>query len=187
MERSFKAGLEKEIAKHEWSSLHSFHGSSDDLPDAIRALVYAESIDEAEAAYWRLDNVTILQGRLSQSSAAVASSLTCGLHSASGPGRSYILDLLAQISGGYEDHVDIESVGPISRQICMEGIIAGFDTYCAILNSEGNSSCVDLVLMCGLFDLELRSKAVDTLRRMLHVDDFPEIRDLISVSLVELT
>jgi hypothetical protein len=178
--------LDDEMSKHAWDSLRSFRGSSTTLPDAIRSLVRADSDDEADAAYWAIDNVTLVQGRLSQSSVAVAASLVAGLGVSTRLAKGYIIDLLAQISGGYDDHVDLASVGPVSWSDCMREIAEGFDVYLTMLDVEGNSSCVDLILMCATFDPALRARAVETFQHILSSGDFPDIQDLVAASLAEL-
>lgn len=59
--------LNAEIARHDWRSVRSFHGDGSLLPLAVRRLVLAESRDAAWQAYWGIDNVAMVDGRLSQS------------------------------------------------------------------------------------------------------------------------
>lgn len=177
---------EQALNKWDWSSLRSFGGRSESLTDAIRALICAESSDAANRAYWQIDNVTMIQGRLSQSSQAVASCLVASLPSASAWSLPLALDLLAQISGGYENHVDADQVGPASRAGCMSEIVAGFDFYCRSLRDEGNSSAIDLILMCALFDISLRDAAIEEFKSSLDLFGESPVRGLIEASLEEL-
>jgi hypothetical protein len=176
--------MEVELARHDWDSLRTFAGNGSGLPNAIRALVRAQSRDEAEHAYRRLDNV--IQGRLSQSSSAVASCLVHGLFVATDVGRDFILDLLAEISGGYDDHVDEELVGPVSRQDCMREIARGFPLYCEVLEAGGNPSSIDLILMCGHADPQLRGRAAYVLGAALTNRAVAKYHQLIATSLAEL-
>lgn len=90
-----------------------FRGQFVRVSAVIRALVDAGTVEESEREYWLIDNATLVQGRLSQSSAAVAAVPLCGLKNSSGWSRICILDLLAEIADGCDDHVDVMLVGPV--------------------------------------------------------------------------
>lgn len=177
--------MEIELSRHDWLELRCFAASAAGLRDAVRDLVYADSREAASAAVARINNVTIVQGRLSQSSVAVAACLVQGLSVAVGPAREAIVDLLAEISGGYDDHVDLALVGPISYQDCIQEISLAFPVYCELVEL-GNPSAIDLVLMCGLNVLGLRARAEFVLAAASGIQGLGQHRDLLLDSLQDL-
>ncbi|MER7997806.1 hypothetical protein [Streptomyces sp. NPDC095613] len=171
---------------YDWSALRCFAGSAAGLPAAVRDLLSAATGATAEEAYWRIDGVALVQGRLSESCMAVCAVLVNGLPGATEHGRRQALDLLAQISGGYEEHVDSAAVGPVSYAACMREIVRGFPLYRERVETDLDASCVDLVLMCGLADERLRDAAVRVLERALDAASDRDVRELIANSLGDL-
>ena len=69
MKRQSRPGSERlvsELSRHDWSGLRSFIGDASFVPNAIMALASARSETEAMNAYWRIDNVVMVDGRLSE-------------------------------------------------------------------------------------------------------------------------
>ncbi|WP_344284550.1 hypothetical protein [Streptomyces hebeiensis] len=169
---------------YDWAALRCFAGSAAGLPAAVRDLLSAATGATAEEAYWRIDGVALVQGRLSESCTAVCAELVSGLPGATEHGRRQALD--PQISGGYEEHVDSAVVGPVSYAACMREIVRGFPLYRERVETDLDASCVDLILMCGLADDGLRGEAVRVLERALDAASDGDVRELIANSLEDL-
>lgn len=178
--------LTAELDKYEWSILRSFVGGAAGLPKSIRMLVLARSEEEAEIAERGIENVALVQGRLSECVPPLTSCLVTGLDFAEGSGLSRILDLLATIAGGYDDHVDIESVGPVSVRDCVRRMEGKIDFYVKGLKESGNPSCVDILLMCGIYDESVRGYVSDVFHSALELRSCSKITDLIEASLEDL-
>lgn len=178
--------VDAEIGRYDWSALKSFHGDASALPAAVKALVAAEEDEPAKRAYWRIDNVALIQGRLSECAAPVVSCLVAGLPQARGSGRAEILDLLATISGGYDDHVDVERVGPVSVADCVHRMIPALPLFVDELWRTGNASCVDLLLMCGIYAEGCRARVREILEAALRLGSCGGVKDLIEASLADL-
>jgi hypothetical protein len=178
--------LRAEIERHDWSTVKSFLGDASMLPSAIQALVFAHSDDDARAAYWRIDNVAIIQGRLSGSVAPLTSCLLVGLPIATEFSRAYVFDLLAVIAGGYDDHVDSATVGPISAKDCVRQMAQQLPVFVDELIHRGNSSCVDILLMCAIYDRTLREQVAGAFLEALQSPACARIADLIENSLADL-
>ncbi|UOX90827.1 hypothetical protein MUY14_09435 [Amycolatopsis sp. FBCC-B4732] len=71
--RSRWVSMEIELARHNWAELRIFADSAT-LPDAVRALVAAKDQKSAKAAYWRIDDVVLLDGCLTEAAPVVATS-----------------------------------------------------------------------------------------------------------------
>lgn len=151
--------MEIEISRHDWSALSTFEGDGADLPDALRRLAAARTTAEARTACWEIDNVVVIQGRLSQSAAAVVSCLMHSLVTAAPPARDEIISLIASLASGYEDHVDIGLVGPVSLADIRQEVARGFVFFTELLESTGHAGCIELVAICGLTDPLLRERA----------------------------
>lgn len=179
--------LERELASHDWGSLKTFSANSDLLPTVIRSLVSGRSPEEVESAYTAITGgLALSQGRLAQSAEALSSVLSAVLGVCSGASRDATIDVLAEISGGHEDHVDSQMVGPVSWSRCMKDISNNFSLYCEILESEGNASCVDLILMCEVHDLKFREKAIEVYQGVIDSGKYKDLHVLIKNSLDDL-
>lgn len=180
------SSLTAELAAYDWPALRSFVGGAATLPESIRLLVSAKSEEEADIAERGIENVALVQGRLSECVAPLTSCLVTGLDLAEGSGRGRILDLLATIAGGYDDHVDSDLVGPVSVRDCVRRMADRLELYAEELKENGNPSCVDILLMCGVHDETVRDFVADTFRSALELRSCSRIRDLIEVSLEDL-
>lgn len=178
--------LKGELERYDWRRLKSFVGDASSIPAAILDLVSAPSPEVAKHAYWRIDNVAIVQGRLSQSAEPLSRCLVRGLPVATPDARRYVIDLLATIAGGYDDHVDINEVGPVSIAACIEPMIESLDLFERELSDNGDPSCVDILLMCGLHDSDIRERVRSDFRRALDNPLSAPIQDLIQNSLTDL-
>ncbi|WP_123555354.1 hypothetical protein [Kitasatospora cineracea] len=133
-----------------------------------------------------IDNVAHVQGRLSECAVAVTKCLAFGLPLAGSYGREYILDLLATMAGGYDDHVDSGPAGPVSVRDCVRAMAGVFDFCVEEMKRRGNATCVDIILMCGVHEEGLRKSAHEALREALTLDSCARIEELIESSLQDL-
>ncbi len=78
------------------------------VPDAVDALANATSEAEAEAAYWRLDNVVVLQGSVYEAAIAVLDSIVRLLVAGPEVARRWCLELLLQIAAGWTEPAEAE-------------------------------------------------------------------------------
>lgn len=173
--------LSVELARHDWTTFRTFTGDASRVPAAIAALTSAESEEQAEAAYWRIDNVIAVDGRLSEAVEPVTSCLLVAMDLAPPPGRSSILDLLDVIATGYEEHIDNGVVGRASVRTCVEMMANSLNSFIEELFASGDPSCADILLMCahhvdGVLD-EVREALVSalSLRSCLSIREHIEI------------
>ncbi len=91
-------------------------------------MLCSDAEDEANAAYWALDNHIVLQGQLFEAAPAATSFLLAGLSSNqySEFGLRRALDLLVEIAFGEADYTEVEranvDLGPRCRALVREQI-----------------------------------------------------------------
>jgi hypothetical protein len=118
---------ECEIDRHPWQQLRSIRGVATDVPLALKRLLAADSSNEADAAYWQLENVVVVQGQLYESAAAVVSVVLAALLE---PRPSYVeislIELLFQIVAGEADSSERAhgnaDLGDHCRRLAREGL-----------------------------------------------------------------
>ena len=137
-------------------------------------------------AYWRIDNVAMVDGRLSQSVGPLTSTLLVGLDIAGNEGRPLIIDLLANIAGGYETHVDSEAVGPVPLTECISLMAGRIEMFVAELLERANPSSVDILLQIALNLDDRRPRVIGVFNQALNLASTAPIHDLLEVSLAEI-
>jgi hypothetical protein len=84
-----------------WASLSIDHADASSVPRRVERLVEAEDQDAVDAAYWQLDKIVVVQGRVFDSALALVPVLLALLGGdLRGNVRARILDLLFEIQDG---------------------------------------------------------------------------------------
>jgi hypothetical protein len=99
--------VEMELNRWDWSNIMMCGGPATNIPLAIRELLSAETGDEAEEAYWKLENFIVVQGNIFEAAAYSIPVLMAALVKTDRPGpvQVSLFELLYQILGG-EVHAD---------------------------------------------------------------------------------
>jgi hypothetical protein len=129
--------LEWELEQVDWHSLAtSGGGRAHDVPNALRALASATTEAEAEAAYWRLDNVVVVQAYVFEAGEYVIRPLAQIL--ATYPSNLVarnVLDLLIELTGSDVDPSDL-SQGSTARVLsCRSRVREALATIYQLLSS----------------------------------------------------
>src|SRR5262245_29410747 len=74
-----------ELGSWEWPQLRIIDRDAAHVPDALRDLLQCETADEAEAAYWRIENSVVVQGQVFSAAPATVSTLVAALSSGTLP------------------------------------------------------------------------------------------------------
>jgi hypothetical protein len=182
--------MELELRRHSWGSLQGVSGDARSLEGALRELANADSREVALAAAGRIERVVFAQGLLTQASTALASGLVHCLWRCSGFSEDLVLGLLSDISAAVASEEDPNIYGPTSEAECMKEISLGYPAYVEILEMgatlDSRTACIDLILMCGLFDTELRSRSVYFLESAQGLAGLEGHGALIAASIEEL-
>lgn len=182
--------MDLELRRHSWGSLQGVSGDARILGDALWDLSRAGSREVAVGAARRVEQVAFAQGLLCEASTALASSLVHCLWRCSDYSEDLILGLLSDISAAVVSEEDPGVYGPASEAECMKEISLGYPAYVEILETsatlDSRTACIDLILMCGLFSSELRSRSVYFLESAQGLAGLEGNLGLISASIEEL-
>ncbi|MEV4603494.1 hypothetical protein AB0K15_39710 [Amycolatopsis sp. NPDC049253] len=143
-----------------WRELRSMRGDVVHVPEALHDLLNASSEEDAEEAYWRLDNNVVVQGQLFDSAVRVIGPLLLGLVSQR-PGfvREHIANLLVEIAvGGPHESVSVADKGEMLDAQCHAELRRGLWIIYKIID--------DPVPMVRLGALDLLDAVEDDRERM---------------------
>lgn len=91
-----------------WATLRASGGRrADQIPDALRILATTSDEEEAKAAYWRIDNVVVIQARVFEAAEYVVPFALQLLFASSVVVQCLALELLIQLTGGWTDPDEI--------------------------------------------------------------------------------
>jgi hypothetical protein len=118
-----------------WTRMRSVMGSSEFVPEAIKALLNAATEEQAESAYWRLDNRVVVQGQLFESAQWVIAPLLLGLVS-NRPGfvRQNVANLLVEIAVGEPDETELSVGNELLGAQCRAELKGGLWVIYALLD-----------------------------------------------------
>ncbi|QTD50169.1 hypothetical protein [Sulfidibacter corallicola] len=116
-----------ELARHHWAELREASGIADNIPSAILELLKSSRPDEAENAYWKIENHVVVQGQLFESAEYVVPVLlTSLLQKQQKWVKISILELLFQIVSGEPHEEEISKgnrdLGERCREKAREGL-----------------------------------------------------------------
>lgn len=96
------------IGTVDWAAARSMLGGSAFVPESLARLLRAESDEEAEAAYWELDNRVVVQGQLFDAARLLVGPLVSALQTRLAPSaRRQVVDLLVEIALGTPDQSEL--------------------------------------------------------------------------------
>ncbi|WP_437675391.1 hypothetical protein [Sorangium sp. So ce131] len=158
-----------EIERYDWSSLRAA-GDASGIPAAIRQLESANAEAEASVAYWKIDNVVVVQGAVYQAALATVPCLIEILLRCTRAARRQVLELLVQIGSGEESESELAHGEVDLIQRCLRELSRGVAIYLHILESSSDPDeralCVDLLGLSCRADGELRERVSWYLSRL---------------------
>jgi hypothetical protein len=149
-----------EIDRYDWRNLRA-QGTADRVPEAIMQLVRAKTQEEAEGAYWKIDNTVVVQGALHESAVPTARCLVIGLQQCTAAARPRILELLVQLAGGEPSREELARGNDSLARHCVRELYLAAGCFLALFETgteEEKSFCVDLLGLCAREYPELRSR-----------------------------
>ena len=104
--------VEAELGRLDWGKMQCSHGPATKVPEAIRELLAAGNPQEADRAYWKLENVVVVQGQLFESALYVVPVILAALIETERPRfvRISLQGLLFEIVNG-SPHAEEEARG----------------------------------------------------------------------------
>lgn len=149
-----------ELKFFEWDRLRAA-GSAEEIPIAIEALLGAETAQAAEEAYWRIDNVVIVQGALFQAALPTLRCLLVGLHQCTRVSREFVLELICQIASGELAPREFEEGNSNLISDCHRELLTATSTFFALIeNATENEKdlCVDILGIAACHHAGLRER-----------------------------
>jgi hypothetical protein len=104
------------------------------LPQALGAIATAGSQEEADAAYWSIDNVLVAEGDLYESTVpgiCVLLAMLAGPMTV--PGRFRIVEMLVEIAGGQVAQAELDSGNTDLGERCRDTLRDGLWTFYGLL------------------------------------------------------
>lgn len=175
------------INSYDWQGLRSA-GISSDVPQALIDLTTSQTREEAESAYWKLDNVVVRQGSLFPAAIPATAVLLEAIQRCVPEVRVTILELLVQIVSGETDPDEV-GFGVDIKQLCLDELVHGFSIVVHWLEvgiTEEQYWCVDLTMVCGLHRSALRPRVRTVLGRLRDETREVRLRELCDASLNQL-
>ncbi|MDP9023785.1 MAG: hypothetical protein M3N13_00230 [Candidatus Eremiobacteraeota bacterium] len=170
-------------------------GSAADIPAALIDLCHATTDAEADKAYWRIDNVVVVQGRLFEAAAATATCILTCLPGTVGIARTRLLELLVQLGNGEPDPSELALGNVTLSDVVRRELTRAFSFYAYLIQSGLHDSneteclihCIDLLLVCSLYERSLKDRVVWYYEMLLENGiEQDEVRQLISNCLIEV-
>jgi hypothetical protein len=167
--------------RYDWANLRSSE-SAIGIPDAILGLQRATTEDEADRAYWKIDNEVIVQGALYEAALPTIRCLLSALLDCTDTARPKIIELLFQLGNGEPDSSEI-ALGNIDLDsLCRREVWRGTPLFFDAIekaNPDWLDLCVDILIICADEDSSLKPRIAWYLRRVLSQDIYEGIRELI--------
>lgn len=167
------------IDTYDWQKLRSAN-QSDDVPRALVDLTTSQTREEAERAYWRLDNVVVRQGSLFPAAVPTTTVLLESIQRCVPEVRATIMELLVQIALGETDPTEVDFEADI-KKLCLDELVHGFSIilhWLEVGTVEEQYWCVDLAGMCAQHRFEARQQVRAALRRLRDETQEARLREL---------
>ncbi|GHJ52927.1 hypothetical protein Nm8I071_22340 [Nonomuraea sp. TT08I-71] len=183
--------IDDEIARFDWSSIQTYQGNAEMVPDAVRGLIAAPNEKEAARLGARIERILLSVAGPSEGCAPVATVLVAALPKMTPAGHSVALDLLSLIGATQVTGHSHEQIGAVDIDEIREAVAAGFHQYVAVLQAEPSSegelySCIDLVEISALHDPGLAPVAITALKSIGTSGRTPDLVALIDNTLGDL-
>lgn len=153
-----------EAQRYDWVRLRAME-SAIGVPDAIERMRQARSKKESDEAYWRIDNIVVVQERLFEAAVPTAACLVTALPRCSKESRSNFLDLLFQLGNGEPDPSEVALGNAQLAESCRVELLKAYGVYISILEESVASDCeidihhcADLLLLCAAADTTLKEQ-----------------------------
>lgn len=162
----------KELEWHPWASVDAA-GSAERIPRALLALRDAETPEEANKAYWQIDNTAVVQGYLHEAAKHVIPCALEVLLTCTDAARPRVLELLFQLGGGCAGQETDPSYLKLKRE-CLAEVRHGVAFYFHYLETGSNEereACIDLIELCATDDLPLSVRSLWWFEQLLATTD----------------
>lgn len=151
-----------ECDRHDWTHLRAMVNARL-IPHALERFQTCANEQEADRAYWMIDNNAIVQGSLYEAALPATTCLVIALANASSVARPKILELLQQLGSGRPDPSEMAIGNDQLQQACLRELSKGLALYFSILESgvqDERILCIDLLGLCATSDSSLNEQVI---------------------------
>ncbi len=141
----------------EWDKLRAIAGqNAGSVPDDIDRMLRAENEDDADSAYWMIDNHVVVQGQLFESALptgrTVARAICEGNPTVFGLGRAF--DLLVEIAAGESDYSEVELGNEHLGDACRDVLRPFVPCFRRFVWSENDQALLGLLDLLDILEPE---------------------------------
>jgi hypothetical protein len=158
-----------EFERYDWSQLRASR-TARDVPSAINALLGASNEEDADRAYWKIDNVVVVQGSLFEAAIPTTACLLVGLVQCNEIARPRVLELLVQLTAGEDSPEEVKLGRQGIAEECARMLRLAAGTFLSLLEygtEEEQGYCIDLLGLCARQDVTLRAQIRFYFKRFL--------------------
>lgn len=143
------------LDKIAWRKIRSLPGSSEYVPEAVNRLMSARTEEEAEEAYWQLDNRVVVQGQLFEAAKWIVAPLMISLPRLISPCvRIRVVNLLVEISLSQPDVSEEKSGNAALASDCLQELRRGLWILYSLLDDASPSVRVGVLDLLDNVELD---------------------------------
>lgn len=121
----------------DWNHVRSAMGGSGFVPESLKRLNQAKTDEEANEAYWTLDNRVVVQGQLFDAARWVVGPLVSTLQAGvAAPARRRVVDLLVEIALGVPHQSELQAGNEQLGEACRQQLKLGLWCFYGLLNDH---------------------------------------------------
>ena len=139
--------IDAEIARPNWAAFREADGPASGIPNSLRRLIKSTTNQEADAAYWELENHVFVQGRIYDSALPTVSVILAALVNPYCQNLVVcrLLDLLFYILRGVPDHDMPEDLNDKCKTAAREGLWMLYRIYQEGGQEEAAAGVIELL------------------------------------------
>ncbi len=179
----------REIDRYDWGNFRAPDGAGG-IPKAMIDLAIATNDEDANKAYWKIDNTAVVQGALYEVAEPTITCLLALLQACTNLARPYILELLVQLASGEAHPSEIEAGNKYLEKNCLRELSRGVAIYFDVIEKGLDKEkiyCVDLLGLCCDYDSSLKPRVIWWFNDLLSENHEPGNQKLIKNWISELS
>jgi hypothetical protein len=173
--------VSSEYLRHNWATLHAREDVTA-LPQTLQILARAQTTEDAERYYHRIDNKAFVQDSVYEASYPLVTCIMQELLRCTPVSREYLLDILDQICNGEPAPEELALGNTQIVERCVQELSRGISSLFDILEHGTEMEVywsVNLLFTCWVYDRSLAERVIWWYRRLLS--SYPEDHSLVAL------
>ena len=180
----------EEIERYDWNKLKAANDASL-IPLAIIELASSSNEEDAQNAYWKIDNNAVKNEMVYQAALPTIYCILSVLPKSTSYGRAQIFNLLYSLGAGYVDLEDayLEDLELLFYAQCRLAIKCGVSQYFYFLENgttDEKRYLADLLELCSRDDDEIKDRTIWFLERLMSIEKEPKLLKAYKTNLDDL-